>query len=301
MAVIEFVSQFLLRKIAGAASKVAGKIKAIAQKIGQKLMKALKKVGKAQEGLQASRRRHAAQGQGLRQEEEDRPRKDKKKDDKQDKEDRLAKARAAIPPAASTQLHRQGQHRTVVLNAQAPVLEDALPPQRALTHGRGRASRATFDRHRPPAGRGRARPTCPAGEELRKLIHTVAERPHQAPRRRAASPSGNVKAGETLDEGVHRPDHAAPAGLDQGAAGVPGARRLRSSTRPTPKKGDWNKIEMPPDSAAVHVRAARPRRRRPRRHARQGHRAVHAGLARTAFPIDQTLRRASARRTTSTT
>ena len=44
---IEFVSQFLLRKIAGAASKVAGKIKAIAQKIGKQLMAALKKVGKA--------------------------------------------------------------------------------------------------------------------------------------------------------------------------------------------------------------------------------------------------------------
>ena len=47
VAVIEFVSQFLLRKIAGAASKVAGKIKAIAQKIGKRLMAAMKKVGKA--------------------------------------------------------------------------------------------------------------------------------------------------------------------------------------------------------------------------------------------------------------
>ena len=47
VAVIEFVAQFLLRKIAGAAKKVAGKIKAIAQKIGQRLMAALKKVGGA--------------------------------------------------------------------------------------------------------------------------------------------------------------------------------------------------------------------------------------------------------------
>ena len=46
VAVIEFVSQFLLRKIAGAASKIAGKIKAIAQKIGKRLMAAMKKVGK---------------------------------------------------------------------------------------------------------------------------------------------------------------------------------------------------------------------------------------------------------------
>ena len=45
VAVIEFVSQFLLRKIAGAAKKVAGKIKAIAQRIGQRIMGAVKKVG----------------------------------------------------------------------------------------------------------------------------------------------------------------------------------------------------------------------------------------------------------------
>ena len=45
VAVIEFVSSFLLRKIAGAAKKIAGRIKAIAQKIGQKLMAVLKKVG----------------------------------------------------------------------------------------------------------------------------------------------------------------------------------------------------------------------------------------------------------------
>ena len=42
---IEFVSQFLLRKIAGAAKKVAGKIKAIAQRIGKRIMGAVKKVG----------------------------------------------------------------------------------------------------------------------------------------------------------------------------------------------------------------------------------------------------------------
>ena len=45
VAVIEFVSQFLLRRIAGAAKKVAGKIKAIAQRIGKRIMGAVKKVG----------------------------------------------------------------------------------------------------------------------------------------------------------------------------------------------------------------------------------------------------------------
>ena len=62
VAVIEFVSQFLLRKIAGAASKVAGKIKAIAQKIGKRLMAAMKKVGNggSRRAATRSRRRRRA-------------------------------------------------------------------------------------------------------------------------------------------------------------------------------------------------------------------------------------------------
>jgi len=43
---IDFVANWLLKRVRGAASKVAGKIKAIAQKIGNKLKKAMKKLGK---------------------------------------------------------------------------------------------------------------------------------------------------------------------------------------------------------------------------------------------------------------
>ncbi|MBW4606911.1 MAG: hypothetical protein KME22_06715, partial [Hassallia sp. WJT32-NPBG1] len=47
---IDFVANWLLRRVRGAASKVGGKIKAIAKKIGDKLKKAAKKVGQKLKG-----------------------------------------------------------------------------------------------------------------------------------------------------------------------------------------------------------------------------------------------------------
>jgi hypothetical protein len=44
--VIDFVSNWLLKRLRGPASKVAGKIKEIAKKIGNKVKKAVKKLGK---------------------------------------------------------------------------------------------------------------------------------------------------------------------------------------------------------------------------------------------------------------
>ena len=92
VAVIEFVSQFLLRKIAGAASKVAGKIKAIAQKIGKQLMKVVKKVGKGLKKVGKKIKRGATRLKDKVFGKKKKTKKDKKKDDKQDKQDRLDKA-----------------------------------------------------------------------------------------------------------------------------------------------------------------------------------------------------------------
>jgi Skp family chaperone for outer membrane proteins len=47
---IDFVSNWLLKRVRGAASKVGGKLKAIAKKIGDKLKKAAKKVGQKLKG-----------------------------------------------------------------------------------------------------------------------------------------------------------------------------------------------------------------------------------------------------------
>jgi hypothetical protein len=88
VAVIEFVSRFLLRKVAGAASKIAGKIKAIAQKIGKRLLNAFKKVGKRVKG---------ALNRG-KQKLRDKFKRKTPEQKKQDKQQRLDKAVAALRP-----------------------------------------------------------------------------------------------------------------------------------------------------------------------------------------------------------
>ena len=104
VAVIEFVSQFLLRKIAGAASKVAGKIKAIAQKIGRKLMAAMKKVGgafkKGFNKLKAKAKKAKEKLFGPKKKDPS------KKDDAQEKQERLDKAVAAIKPQLAALLRK---------------------------------------------------------------------------------------------------------------------------------------------------------------------------------------------------
>ena len=97
VAVIEFVSQFLLRKIAGAAGKVAGKIKAIAQKIGKRLMKVVKKVGKGLKKVGKKIKRGATRLKDKVFGKKKKSKKDKK-DDKQDKQDRLDKAVRELTP-----------------------------------------------------------------------------------------------------------------------------------------------------------------------------------------------------------
>jgi hypothetical protein len=95
IAVIEFVSQFLLRKIAGAASKIAGKIKAIAQKIGQRLMKVMKKVGAAVKKGVAKVKRGATK---LKEKVFGKKKKKTKEEEKQDKQKRLDDAVRVLQP-----------------------------------------------------------------------------------------------------------------------------------------------------------------------------------------------------------
>ncbi|HEX6024800.1 MAG TPA: hypothetical protein VFZ00_22605, partial [Solirubrobacter sp.] len=97
VAVIEFVSQFLLRKIAGAAKKVAGKIKAIAQKIGQRLMKGARKVGGALK-QRAGKLRDKIFGK--------RKKKKSPRQEQEDKRKRLERAVTAIRPKLQSLLQR---------------------------------------------------------------------------------------------------------------------------------------------------------------------------------------------------
>ena len=153
VAVIEFVSQFLLRKIAGAASKVAGKIKAIAQKIGKRLMAAMKKVGKAvKKGynkLKAKAKKAKDKIFG--------PKKKKTKEDEaKEKQERLDKAVRAIGPqlAACSRRADQGpaQGEAPVLEGRAQALAccgwnskgDRLDVQAQVNPNRPRSSTTSF-------------------------------------------------------------------------------------------------------------------------------------------------------------
>jgi hypothetical protein len=102
VAVIEFVSQFLLRKIAGAAKKVAGKIKAIAQRIGQRLMGVARKVGGALKRGAAKVRRGAAK---LRDKVLGK-RKKTPEDKRKEKQDRLDKAVRELTPKVQALIDR---------------------------------------------------------------------------------------------------------------------------------------------------------------------------------------------------
>ena len=106
---IEFVSQFLLRKIAGAASKVAGKIKAIAAEDRQAPDGGHEEGRQGgQEGLQqAQGEGQEGQGEDLRPEQEEGPEgpEDKDKDKDAAYEQRLDAAVTAIRPQAESMLH----------------------------------------------------------------------------------------------------------------------------------------------------------------------------------------------------
>ncbi|MDA0182771.1 hypothetical protein OJ997_20835, partial [Solirubrobacter phytolaccae] len=103
VAVIEFVSQFLLRKIAGAAAKVAGKIKAIAQKIGKRLMKVVKKVGKTVKRGVNKVKRGATK---LKEKVFGKKKKKTKEEEREDKQKRLDTAVAAIEPQVNAMLSK---------------------------------------------------------------------------------------------------------------------------------------------------------------------------------------------------
>ena len=100
VAVIEFVSQFLLRKVAGAAAKIAGKIKAIAQKIGKRLLTALKKVGKRVKGALNRGKQKLRDKFGRKNP------KQRKQDDAQKQQERLDKAVQAIKPQLAALLKK---------------------------------------------------------------------------------------------------------------------------------------------------------------------------------------------------
>ena len=145
VAVIEFVSQFLLRKIAGAAGKVAGKIKAIAQKIGQRLMKVVKKVGKAvKRGVKKVKRGATKLKEKVFGKKKKKP---KEEGRQQDKQDRLDKAVRELTPKVQALVNKGvGKLRH---EGPARVLEAPLPALEPRDHGRRQGASASARRSTP--------------------------------------------------------------------------------------------------------------------------------------------------------
>lgn len=168
VAVIEFVSQFLLRKIAGAAAKVAGKIKAIAQKIGKKLMTAMKKVGKKLKGGLKKIKRGVTKAK-----DKVFGKKRKKTDEekKQDKQDRLDKAAAALRPKIAALMAKGTTGLFLKGRLLAWRLMYRLSKLEAKKGGNSVQIVATVN---PFAEIGQG--TELNGERLRQLAHKVAER-----------------------------------------------------------------------------------------------------------------------------
>lgn len=112
--VIDFVANWLLRKLRGPGTKVGGKIKAIAQKIMAKIKAAAKKVmrwvkGKFK-GLAAKFKGWKKKFDDWRQKRKDKKGKDKGKNKEQEKVERLNKAIAFVTPRVQAMLNR-GTHR----------------------------------------------------------------------------------------------------------------------------------------------------------------------------------------------
>jgi hypothetical protein len=103
VAVIDFVAQWLLRRLMKPAKKVAGKLAAIAKKILAKIKKALKKVGKKLKkafkkiGKQLKKLKDKISGKKKKGKVKD-TKKDKKKDKDKKKKERIEKALREVPP-----------------------------------------------------------------------------------------------------------------------------------------------------------------------------------------------------------
>ena len=171
VAVIEFISQFLLRKIAGAVSKIAGKIKAIAQRIGRRLLNAVKKVG----GKLKSRFKRSRLGQALEKRkhrrDEKKHKKDEDEDDKAAKQKRLDTAVTALKPKVAALIASGTTGVALKARLLAWKLRYRLSKLEAKRSGERIEVVATVNPFA-PVGEG----TVLDGERLREIAHLVAEK-----------------------------------------------------------------------------------------------------------------------------
>jgi hypothetical protein len=240
VAVIEFVSQFLLRKIAGAASKVAGKIKAIAQKIGKRLMAAMKKVGKAvKKGYNKLKAKAKKAKEKIFGPKKDKDPKQDKKDEAKEKQERLDKAVAAIRPALARLLASGASG----IRLKAQLLYWKVRYRLSSLDMERSGNRATFTAKVNPmdkVGDG----VVPSGEDLRRIVHEVADKVLAHPDVEIAAPNAFVSEKDNLQNWQVGPN-------THGYLGWVAEQRRRG----TPPAGTWQYTQI--GSTGVDVKEKR--------------------------------------------
>ncbi|WP_420129123.1 eCIS core domain-containing protein [Longimicrobium sp.] len=230
IAVIEFVAQWLLRRLMKPAKAVGGKIKAIAQRIMARIRKALKKVAARLKkvGKKILRKvkkagRWVKKKLGIKGKKKDRKPKtaaERERDREREKQDRLDRAMAVIEPEVA-RLFARG---VTGLELKARMLYwRARYRLTSVTLERGGDDVSVMARVNPWKKTGKG--VMPSGEVLRRLVQRAAARVLEHPDVRAAA--------EVMDDQRERRAHIV---MEPGVGFPAAVRHMRSKTGRKPRK-----------------------------------------------------------------
>lgn len=248
IAVLDFLSNFLLTRLARGASRVGQRLRGIAQRIGQRLRGVMRRVGRRLRGVGrriAGRARRLGQrlrdrfGRRRRQTPEQRRQREQEK-----KQQRLDRAVREIQPRLAGMLARGTSGIRLWAQIKWWKLRHRLTDLSVTGN-----SRVQFTARVNPwaqVGQG-VRPT---GEELRRLVHTVANDLMRHPDVQAAV--ADVRTSSTTNpQGRTLREHE----LGAGAAGLPAAvAHARAQGTQLPGPNDWNRWRLGNQGFLVHER-----------------------------------------------
>ncbi|HAG81753.1 MAG TPA: hypothetical protein DCL61_11440, partial [Cyanobacteria bacterium UBA12227] len=200
--VIDFVANWLLKRLRGPASKVAGKIKEIAKKIGKKVKKALKKVKRKLKRKARKlkdkffgKKKDTKGDKGKGRESDHHKDKNNKEDKEKKNKERLDKAVRELKPKIDA-LVRRGVSG-IRLRSQLAFWKISYRLSRLSLERQGASLVRIHAQVNPEADVTTA--YMPQGEELRNLIHDVAEEIRQRPDVQAMAQSMESHAGTKED------------------------------------------------------------------------------------------------------
>ncbi|MGH3117618.1 MAG: phage tail protein, partial [Gaiellales bacterium] len=224
VAVIDFVSNWLLARLARGASRVAGRIRALAQRLGQRLGGALRRAGRRLRGI-GRRTIRRPRRSPRRRSRRSRRQQETASDRRRRLQERLDRAIREIRPRLDSLLARG-------------VSGIRLRIQLALWRMRYRLSALSVDGDADVRIVARVNPAAPVkrgfrprGQRLRQLMHTVASDLLNHPD--VATAAANVRVGSRKDS---KGRTTTTRRIGAGSAGFPAAiRHLRRTNAPIPR------------------------------------------------------------------